>query len=423
MPDGAPSPLAQPADARHRFDELDGLRGIAALAIVVFHAYQHARAPFASTVADIVLSSLDAGVDLFFVLSGFVIFLPFARASLDGTQAPSIRTFIARRAARILPLYYALFLTVWAIRYTGYPGQITDLWQHLTFTHVFDAERIFWTIGPAWSIANEVIYYIGVALVAVPLHAACRRASSRRVRLMVVSAVPVLAIAASVAWKADAYASGIPFDHWPTYFGPVARLDGFAFGMGLAIAVAALSRHPRRDPGPAARWRGVLLTVAGAGTVVAAAYLRTGGGLGELYFHSLSGLGFLAILASFVLPGGSASPGASWLRSGHMVRLGALSYGVYLWHEPLLIELTRHELILGPGPEAFLANAVILPLLALGAAACTYSLLERPGMALAARRTPRPATFQELPAGTPASGAVPPPLLGEPEGGPGDPPR
>ncbi len=398
--------------ASRRFDELDGMRGIAALAIVVFHTYQHAQYPYIATATHVVLTSLDAAVDLFFVLSGFVIFLPFARATIHNTTGPSTQTFLIRRAARIVPLYYALILLVWVIRYDAYPGQVRDLWQHLTFTHVFDAERIFWTIGPAWSIANEVMYYLGTAILAIPLVALCRRIKSHTARTVLTASLPLAAILVSMAWKTWAYESGIPFDHWPTYFGPLARMDGFAWGMVLAVVVAARTAVTGVEPQVLPPWMLMASTFLGTGLVIIAATLRGPYEYGALFFHSLCSIGFLLIMVPFVFTPKANRPTSPWLSSRPMLLLGAISYGIYLWHEPLLIEFTRHQFLLRPGPDGFLRNALILPLLAVLAATVTYIVIERPAITWAAARTPkRSKASEDLPAGNPASGAVPPPIV------------
>src|SRR6201999_4672594 len=95
------------AAPRQRFDALDGLRGLAALGVLVLHVWmfsygdQH-RPP--KGLLDFTLGELRLGVQLFFVLSGFLIFRPFVAAALDGAQRmPSLRRYAIRRAARILP--------------------------------------------------------------------------------------------------------------------------------------------------------------------------------------------------------------------------------------------------------------------------------------------------------------------------------
>src|SRR5689334_1175248 len=77
------------------FSELDGYRGIAALLIVVFHAYQHSRVfinyPFEGSPLHLLLINLDFAVACFFVLSGFLLFLPFVNSLLNNESKISAR--------------------------------------------------------------------------------------------------------------------------------------------------------------------------------------------------------------------------------------------------------------------------------------------------------------------------------------------
>src|SRR3954451_8865829 len=112
---GQPSASAQPIPASpRRFEEFEAYRGIAALLIVIFHAYQFSRQATRQTtyvyedhaVLHHLFSNLDAGVAWFFALSGFLLFLPIARAALGSGLAQPARAFLIKRAIRILPLYY-----------------------------------------------------------------------------------------------------------------------------------------------------------------------------------------------------------------------------------------------------------------------------------------------------------------------------
>src|SRR5437667_12901091 len=92
---------------------LDGVRGFACLIVIWFHIYRiprdlHIWDPSTSTypLLDSFLFFGRNGVTLFFVLSGFLLFLPFAKALLFEKKWPSVRQFYVRRVFRILPAYY-----------------------------------------------------------------------------------------------------------------------------------------------------------------------------------------------------------------------------------------------------------------------------------------------------------------------------
>lgn len=162
LEDVTPAVPPNAGTASTRVEGLDGYRAIVALLLVVYHAYQFTREglgletyAYEGTALNLVLRSLQLS-GVFFVLSGFLIFLPFARAAVEQRGERSLKNFFIRRAMQILPQYYLAIILVWTWRYAGLPGQWNDLFLHLSFTHIFSREYIFWTIGPSWAVAVEV---------------------------------------------------------------------------------------------------------------------------------------------------------------------------------------------------------------------------------------------------------------------------
>lgn len=363
-----------------RFEGLEAYRGIAALLIVVFHAYQFTREGtgratyvYDGTWLDVVLRNLEAGVSCFFVLSGFLIFLPFARAALGDGAVQSGRGFLVRRAIRIIPAYYVAILVVWTWRYTGSPGQWRDLLLHLTFTNIFSQQYIFSTIGPAWSLSVEVLFYLFLAFFGPLMWLLCSRLPTYGGRLAALAGTTALLVIASVLYKWWAhFVAHIPETNFPIYFGPLAKLDTFALGMLLALVVAARrGREPLRGLLTAA------LGIAGGGVLVCAFVLRASSDVVALYFHTLSGVAFLCILGATVL-GSQQSRWNRVLALPFLQYLGLISYSVYLWHEPIMIELGRRNLFIREIPRAFPLNAVLLCLFSIAVASVMYVAIERP---------------------------------------------
>ncbi|MDG4860528.1 acyltransferase [Streptomyces sp. T-3] len=238
--------------SRQRYD-LTVFRGIACLSILVFHAYQYNRDPHTwnwplqGTVWHELLVDVDVFVSMFFVLSGFLLALPYVRSILDGTPHRYARAFLIRRAVRILPAYYVVVLVVWAVSNPELPGDWRDLIQHLTFTHVFDSQRIFFTDGPAWSLADEVYYYLLLAVLGALAQPLCRRLPSRRRKITVLVAAACGLIAISTGYKLLSllvwHRAATDFATW---FGPLSHLDAFAIGLLLAIAAGAGVRWTSR---------------------------------------------------------------------------------------------------------------------------------------------------------------------------------
>lgn len=372
-------PVDDPAAAvGARFAGLEGYRGLAALAIVVYHVYQYQSqavpGSFGDGAVQAVLHGLDGLVSLFFVLSAFLLFLPYARAVLRGGDGPSARAFLVRRAARIVPLYVVAILLVWAWRNPGLPGIFPDLALHLTFAHVYDDAYIFSTIGPAWSLAVEVQFYLLLAAIGAGLVALAPRLTRRGRSALLWGTVTILGVG-SLAWKLIAWlVIEVPGDAWSVWFGLPAKLDEFALGMGLAVVAAAGTHSLRRGAALASR-------VAGLAVVIAAVALRPDGAGEHTWFHTAMAVGFLLLLA-----GGVLGPESRWERLlGARVPalLGLVSYSLYLWHEPIMTALGRADLLPAPGGLTGLAVgiAVVVPL-AFAVSLVSYELIERPGNAL-----------------------------------------
>lgn len=113
MNQGAPTRNRQPGHSASRIAELDGIRGIAILSVLIYHLFSYTMVRRTWTgAAGSILRITDhgaRGVDLFFVLSGFLI----TGILLDARSDPHyFRNFYARRALRILPLYYSVLLVL-----------------------------------------------------------------------------------------------------------------------------------------------------------------------------------------------------------------------------------------------------------------------------------------------------------------------
>jgi len=377
-PTTAPRAVEAAPAGRGRFEELEAFRGIAAALIVVFHAYQYSRdgggAVWEGSVGDELVRQFEAGVSWFFVLSAFLLYLPIARAVVAARPAAPARAFLKRRAVRIVPLYLVAVTVVWALRNPTLPGEWRDLVEHLTFTQIYDSERIFFTIGPAWSLAVEVHFYLLLAVLAPALGAVTRRAG-RGVRVAAVLGVPVLLGVGSTAFRFLAeQVWDVPSDRWAVWFSFPAKLDGFALGMLLAGALAV---WPDRQLGTAGR---VAMRLAALPFTWLAFQLAADTPSWRVWFHLLSAVAALLVIGSSVLgPRGTAWERAlSWKP---LATLGVLSYSLYLWHEPVLLELADWGWLFTDN-RAFERNAVALLVVSLAVAFVSYWVIEWPASQL-----------------------------------------
>jgi peptidoglycan/LPS O-acetylase OafA/YrhL len=299
-----------PALLRPRMPELDTLRGIAVLGVILLHGFywQYSGLHFAGWQRALLLATKAGwlGVNLFFVLSGFLI----TGILLDSRDRSGYyRRFYARRALRILPAYYLLLIGLAVLRQASlsYLGLSSIYLANLTV--LFGVPNDY---GPLWSLAVEEHFYIvWPALV--------RRAKLRSVAALALGiclAEPLLRAAAFEMGKAGGIA---------TYTWFVA--DGLAMGGGLAVVLrTAISR--RRVRAACA----LLLALAAAAGALGAPF-------GVLTRHNLLGaalqltvvnLAFAGVLLLALLLGTSAWQG--YVNSSGLRFLGYISYGLYLIH-------------------------------------------------------------------------------------------
>jgi peptidoglycan/LPS O-acetylase OafA/YrhL len=363
-PEGAPQ--------RGRARELEGYRGLVGLTIVVFHVLQYAVQGGAHLPPVLAAMARFETVDVLFMLSAYLLTLSYARAAIHQTEARSARQFLFRRAVRILPLYWVGVTTVWAMRNPALPGDWIDLVEHLLFLQVFDQQRIFYTLGPAWSMSLEVMFYLVLVLLAPLAVRACSRiASTRRRGALLLGGTAVLA-AIPWAWNSIAFlVAHVPFENWPVYFGPQARFGAFAAGMALAVVVAVRDGRPMFS----GIWPSVLRLTALA-VVTFGAVLSQPGTWGQVVFHDFAAIGWLLLLASTVL----GAPGQVWSRMlswNLLTWLGLISYSVYMWHEPIMM-LLDHVGLIGRSSQSLPLAIVLVAVASVATGWVSFQVIERP---------------------------------------------
>jgi peptidoglycan/LPS O-acetylase OafA/YrhL len=362
---------------RGHFVPLDGLRGLAILLVLLLHFTTDMTPPNGS-VASSVRSAFQVGwigVDLFFVLSGFLITGILVDNKGSGRY---FSAFYARRALRILPVY---FLAVFAA-------------FHLLprFFQGFDAggmrtEAAFWlflqnfkelpyqlsrTVGHFWSLAIEEQFYLMWPLVVF----LTSPGKARRIALATVVLSPIV--------RFVALQGGVPGSS--VYHYTPFRLDGLATGAFIALSM--------RDPAARAtleRWSRAVGVVALAAALVLYGPLHMPEALAlkldfSIGFSSLC-VGFGALLTR-VLLARTDSRLARVLSSRGLVTLGTYSYAMYLVHVPLLRVVSKVAVPpQWPGAERFpllwvIGYTAVLGLLTLAAAMVSWHLCEKHFLAL-----------------------------------------
>ncbi len=193
---------------------LDVLRALAALGVVATHARYLAR----PRIDGVFISTLWQGgrltVFLFFAVSGYLIAGPFLRALLDGTELPELRTYAARRIARIVPAYWVALtvLLVLGLANTPPPVTVLGILDHYLLIHSQippDPASIY---PVAWTLGVEAMFYLLVPLLAVGIRRITRAPVSH---VWIIVGIGVLTVG-SIALQLATYTRVIPFSGWST---------------------------------------------------------------------------------------------------------------------------------------------------------------------------------------------------------------
>ncbi len=378
-PDVTVTPESSQCKNDRRSASLDGLRGLAALSIFVFHGWLYTMpAPDASdrsSVADYAAHELRLGLVAFFVLSGFLLSRPWFAAALDGRRPPNLRRYVRARAARILPAYYAALagsvVLLWGLR--GTPGlrlpPAGELPLFMVFGQNFSPATVMKLNPPMWSLAVEVMFYALLPLIG---WLALRLPPTRR--MQAIGPLALLALGLLYNWSIAGHGLGLTFSKTLA-----AMLPYFALGM-----LATLALHGRTIDMRAKRTMicaGVALVLADA--ITKAAVPARGIDVGEVFavLRDLpSAVGFAIVVAAL-----AGAPRSAIIGSRALAGMGTISYGFYLWHVPVLVVMRGYDVLpLDPVTGTLVA---LVPALALSA--LSWFALERPILRWTARRDRR----------------------------------
>jgi peptidoglycan/LPS O-acetylase OafA/YrhL len=387
-----------------RFAALDGLRALAAFGVFGVHAAQAWNPDVTQAPGMYAVHVGTAAVVIFFVLSGFLLYRPFVLA--DASLGPRVawRPYLLRRAVRILPAYWVA-LTVLGVA-AGLPGVFGERWwAFYGFMQVYSLGTAQQGLAPAWSLCVEIVFYAVLPLIALGVAAASSRGGRWRParQLATIGGVAGASLALNV-WLAAESSRPYLVSTFPCAFVYLAA------GMALAVASVAL------ETGTETRWAMRLRAACRPGVawaLAALAFLVLVAGLGLSHSatypiprtlgQSVAEVLLTALVGALLVGAAALGRGPAVLATRPAVWLGTVSYGLFLWHYPIVDRLGHREELrsLPLGPVAFTLLALAA---SLTAAAVSWYFLERPLLSLARRRpaaaeTPRTATLQHGPIG------------------------
>ncbi|HSD75778.1 MAG TPA: acyltransferase [Solirubrobacteraceae bacterium] len=376
-PAAVPDAVAPPPRHR-RFPLVDGVRAIAVLTVVAVHAAVFGHAIDGSP-AGRLLAHLNVGVTIFFLVSGFLLYRPFVAHRGGGAAPPAVGQYAKRRLLRIFPAYW-LVVTV-LVLVPGTTGVVAgEWWQQYGLLQTLPladgpgctGEILRCGVAQTWSLVVEVTFYAVLPLYVLLAARITRGAGVARwmwteLGLLALLSVVSLALHFAVLEPAPRSVVGgsvVGFAFW------------FALGMGMAVVSVALDG--RAAPARLGAGHAGLLWLGAAALYVALSVALPATPFvvsrrDQLAVHLAFGVIALLVLAPAVFGDGAGGLVRRLLRHPVAAWLGLISYGIFLWHYVIALELGPAGLDAGFG--TVLAGTLAL---AIPCAALSYYAVERP---------------------------------------------
>lgn len=322
----------------HHIGVLDGIRVIAILVVVWFHFWQQSwLMPHVGTVSlDWIPRTGYLLVDMMILLSGFCLFLPYARKMVYGEHTQSVSEFYVKRAARILPSYYVsiIICLIFALvmgQYASNGQMVKDLAAHIFMVYNYIPETYMETKlnGVLWTVAIEVQLYLFFPLLA---RAFQKKPILTYAGMALVGIVSALLISRN--W--GSINPGMYVNHLITF------VSVYANGMLAAWIYISMTKNRKRNTA-----EGILWTIVSCVCVyvyfLLAAELRSAenGQQWQVENRYLLSLVFMIFIVAVIFS-------ASWFRrifdNRVMVFLAGISYNLYIWHQFIAVKLKEFKI-------------------------------------------------------------------------------
>jgi peptidoglycan/LPS O-acetylase OafA/YrhL len=365
-----------------RLARVESLRAVAALGVALGHAWglshDYTRELTHGTYIARIMLGGGFGVFLFFALSGYLLFWPFARRHFGGGAPIDLGRYAMNRAVRILPLYFFAVIVLLTLQEHG--GTAEQWWRFMLLAENFSLDTVGKVDGALWSLVVEVHFYILLPLIAAATAALARGSRLRAaIFLLGLGAISFALRTIFVAWADPP--SPLWRYNFPTTF--------FFFVPGMALALLRLELEERRP-----RWLAGPLGASGPWFLASAVVW-----FAIFYRYSLSSL---AALASFLMLGACVLPlresiARRLLDWRPLAAIGVVSYSLYVWHSRVQVHLV--------GIDGFPQDPAAVILLTLPASVAvafiSYRVVEAPFLRLRRRWSTASAPIVKEPAADP----------------------
>jgi peptidoglycan/LPS O-acetylase OafA/YrhL len=408
----------KPAD--DRVLRLDGVRGILAVVVVVYHT------AFAAGVSSFILQrgdgfwgflvdSLTVCVPPFLILSGLLLYRSYARATFTGTPGPTPGSFIWRRGLRILPAYWVMTIAVLFVINGNDVHTAWDVLRPLLLLQFFWPNGPFMALEHTWTIPADVAFYLVLPVLAWLINRYARKAPTveGKARRMILPIVlfGLIGIGYTIYMFLPSMLPQAGLLSWwpPRYTGY------YAIGMAMGAISAyvevtgkqpavyrVLTRHPNLC------WLGAV------GLALVNGWTRIGNYADidkQLAWYLLVGVFGILLIGPVAVPGVQSRVLDAIAKNRPIRFIGRISYGIYLWHLFFVYlwirdaSVFRHTLVDDTtlrGTVSFWPSFAFVFGCSVAVAALSHYLLERPAMRLKRLVPGRPATFRPVPVPTPA---------------------
>lgn len=378
---------ARPVEATggSQVDSLTGLRGFAAMAVVAVHA---------SGRTDFDWFGIHGyGPVSLFVLSGFLLYRPWSRWALAQGQRPVVSTFARRRLLRIFPAYLIVMLTVLVLLPASQPVGWDGWARAFTLTGTFASDGLRPGFEQTWSLGTELTWYLSVPVLGLVAGLVARRYNGRKAFMSTVWLL-ALSIPVTVAWRVWTELEDLGKEFTYSFW-----LPGFLVCFAGGAAVSHYLEGERAGLVDLSRVRGwfqhTWLLLASVVIVVVVCNSALGGPTAyvpatfrerQVRFACSVLLALLLLLAAVM--SSPTSPFSRLMSSRPLVALGRWSYGIYLWHLPLVV-LLEDDFVHRTGFGGFLLWMTCIYAISIPLGAATYVWVEHPAIAWSKRSRAR----------------------------------